>query len=171
MAKNDVTIVDSTGGVVREFRVDDRTTSGASATIKPGEPVKKSGNFVVLLATGDPEIGTDEFVGIAVDESTETSSADGVVNVFVPAPGKSVMRCKATTTTNIDTDDELEGVLQDCVTFDLTGTTFTVDENEGDDPNVHGLQIVDGDISKGTLDFVVQQNAGHGGGTVGQTRD
>lgn len=169
MAKNDVKIIKEAGGDYLQFDVQDRTSS-SDTQLLVGDPVKKSGNYVIHLATGDPEIGTDEFVGIVAEASTETSTADGTVMVFVPVAGKSILRCNATTAGNIDTAAELLGVQLDCVTFDLTSTTFTVDENEGDDPNVHGLQIVGGDVS-GYLDFTIQQNAGLSGGTVGQTRD
>jgi hypothetical protein len=43
----------------------------------------------------------------------------------------------------------------DCVTFDFTGTTFTVNESEGSDENVHGLRIVGGNIAAGTIDFTI----------------
>ena len=169
MARNDVKIIKEDGGQYLTFDVQDRTSS-SDTQLLVGEPVKKSGNYVIHLATGDPEIGTDEFVGIVVKDSTETSTADGKVEVFVPCASQSVLRCNATTPANIDTAAKLLGVKLDCVTFDLTSTTFTIDENEGDDPNVQGLQIIGGSID-GYLDFVVQQNAGLGGGTVGQTRD
>jgi len=167
MADNDITIVKQGDARVMRFGV----AAGAVGSIGPGEPVKKSTNDVVLCATGDPEIGTDEFVGIAMETSTETATVDGYVNVMIPTPGKTVMRCACTTVANMDTQAELDGLLMDCVTFDLTSTTFTVDENEADDPNQQGLQIVGGNITNGTLDFVVQQNVGFSGGTIGQTID
>jgi hypothetical protein len=71
----------------------------------------------------------------------------------------------------MDTAAELLGLRGDTVCFDLTSTTITVDEDEGDDPNVHGLKIVGGDTAKGTLDFVLQGGIGLGGSSVGQTRD
>jgi len=167
MAKGDVKIVDSVYSSVptRTYKVDDRTTSGASATIKPGEPVKKSGNFVIALATGDPEIGTDLVVGIAKSESTETSSADGTIEVYRPLPGI-VYRTAVTTPANIDTAAELLGILNDSVTYDLTTGTYTVDEDEGDDPDVHGLIIIDGNTSEGTVDYIFNQNCVQGGGTI-----
>jgi hypothetical protein len=118
--------------------------------------LKQSTNFVLLCATGDPEVGTDAFVGIADRESDETSTVDGTVDVAVAIPFVTRMRGKATTPANMNTDDELEGILNDAVTFDLTAGVFTIDEDEGDDPNVHGLVLVDGDIRKGTLDFYVK---------------
>lgn len=139
------------------FRVDDRTTSSAAATIKAGEPVKQSNaNFVLLCATGDPEQGTDAFVGLAKNESTETSTAEGTVDVEVVTPYISRIRGKATTPANINSDANLKGVLLDAVSLDLTAGVFTIDEDETDDPNVHGFVIVDGDIEKGTLDVYVK---------------
>ena len=158
MAKGDVKIVDSAGyGQIpdKTFLVDDRTTT-SDTQIFAGEPVKiyggEGGNYVTHLATGDPEIGTDIMVGIAASDSTETSSAEGTVEVYLPLPGV-VYRCAATTSGNL-----ADGILFDCVTFDLTGTTYTVDENEGSDENVHGLRILDYNSTAGTVDFVIQQS-------------
>lgn len=152
----DVTIV-SGPSFVKEFDVQDRTTS-SSTVIYPGNPVKvnqSASNYVVNLATAEPTSAAP-MLGIAESTSTETTTADGKVKVSVVVPGQTVLRCKATTVGNIDTAAELLGVMNDSVTFDLTSTTFTIDEDEGTDPNVHGLMIIDGDISAGTLDFVVK---------------
>lgn len=162
MAKGDVSIVELKNVSTRQFVREDRTTSSATATAKAGEPLKKSAdaaNDVILLATGDPEIGTDEFVGIAADESTETSTVDGVVNVYIPTPGITVMRAKATTPGNVNTAAERLGVLFDCVTIDLTGSIFTIDEDEGNDNNVHGFVILDVNITNGDVDFAVKSQA------------
>ncbi len=160
MAKNDVKILEMKQVSTRQYIVEDRTTSGATATIKPGEPVKmRSGddsNDVIILATGDPEQGTDIMVGIAASESTETSTEDGTVEVYVPIPGITVMRCRATTPANVDTVAKRLAIMGDVVSFDLTDTTFTVDEDEGTDDNVHGLVIVDVDINNGDIDFVLK---------------
>lgn len=160
MAKNDVTIIESAGATVREYAQE------ANTTILAGEPVKlggTGGNYVLRLADGDPETGTDRMVGISVSDGTATASANGVVRVLEVIPGKTVMRCKATTAANIDTAAKLLGVRYDSVCFDLTSTTFTVDEDEGDDPNVHGLMIRDGDIANGTIDFMLNEGAAAGG--------
>lgn len=137
------------------MQVDDRTTS-SDTQIFPGDPVKltsEGSNFVTHLATGDPEIGTDIMFGIAATISTETSTVDGFVDVYSPIQGI-VYRCKATTSGNIAT-----GILYDTVTFDLTTTTYTVDENEGSDENVHGLRIVQIDADAGTVDFEIKDGA------------
>ncbi|MBD3207729.1 hypothetical protein GF319_15475 [Candidatus Bathyarchaeota archaeon] len=159
MAKGDVKIAFTPYDSVPTwtFIVEDRTTNSASATIKPGEPCKirgaEDGNDVILVETGEPEITTDIFAGIAASESTETSSADGTVELYLPLPGI-VYRCAATTSGNLGL-----GVMYDTVTFDLTGSTFTVDENEGSDENVHALRIMDYDSTNGTVDFIIKDEA------------
>lgn len=163
MAKNDVEIV-STGGYlnvpVKTFKVQDRTTSSDTA-IYAGEPVKilagEGGNYAGHLATGDPEYGTDIMIGITKSDSTETSTADGTVDVYMPLPGV-VYRGNAHTPANIDTEAKALALWFDTVTFDLTGTTFTVNENEGSDENVHGLRMIDFDVDKGTIDFIIKTN-------------
>jgi len=163
MAKADISIVGGDAVTPRQnFYVNDRTTSSASATIKPGEPVKLedavSGyNFALILATGEPNVtSSTRFVGIAEDESDETSTADGSVNVAIVVPFITKLRCKATTVANINTVAKVKLLWGHTVTFDLTSTVFTVDENEGDDPNDHGLVMVDFDIEKGLVDFYVK---------------
>lgn len=161
MAKGDLSVV---GGAsvtpVLPFRVQDRTSSSASATHKAGEPLKQNAaNYALLCATGDPEQGTDAFIGLAHNESTETATADGKVDAEVAVPFITRIRGKATTVANIDTDAELLGLEMDAVSLDLTAGVFTIDENEGDDPNVHGFVIVNpdtGDLAKGMVDVYVK---------------
>ena len=157
MSKLDVKIVDAPYNVVPTIvcKVEDYTTS-SSTQILAGEPVKLSaagGNVVVKLATGEPAIGTDIVFGIAASDDTATATADGEVEVYAPLPGI-IYRCKATTPANL-----AEGIRYDTVTFDLTGTTYTVDEDEGTDEDVHGLRIVDFDATNGTVDFEIKINA------------
>jgi hypothetical protein len=159
MAKNDISIVDVGGAnvtAVRKYR-----TEANAAAIFVGEPVKIGGtgnNYVVPLASGDPEVGTDRMIGIAASDSTQTATADGVVEVYVIVPGSTVLRAKATTAANVDTDAELLAILNDSVTFDLANGVYTIDEDEGDDTG-HGLMIVGGDVVNKTVDFVVRPSA------------
>lgn len=152
MAKGDIKIVDVGGANVppiKTFR-----TEAAGTDIFAGEPVKLGGtgtNYVVPLATGDPEIGTDIVFGIAASDSTQTATADGTIDVYLPLPG-TVYRCAATTPANLAL-----GILNDCVTFDLTAGVYTVDEDEGTDEAVHGLRIIDFDTTLGTVDFELKQ--------------
>lgn len=161
MAKGDISVLSHSLGV-EKLLAEDRNTSSVTATMKPGEPVKRGGtgtNFCTPLATGDPEIGTDIFIGIVAEESTETATADGSVDVDIVQLGTK-LRGKATTAANMDTQSELDGLILDFVTFDVTALTgengtFTIDEDEITDPNVHSLCIVGGDTVKGTLDVLV----------------
>ena len=155
MAKADVSVIEGMVSI-QVFEVEDRDTSSVAATIKSGEPVKATGtgnNFMQALADGDPESGTDRYVGITQDESDETATADGEVSVFVVQPFETLCRAKATTPANIDTAAKLQALKNDAVTYDLISGVYTVNESEGDDPNVHGLVIVGGDINQGTIEF------------------
>lgn len=155
MALNDIKIV-SGAYKVQSFLVD---AAGTGAGIVAGEPIKKTGvgsPYVTLCETGDPEYGTDIFIGIAMNTSTETGTADGKVDVAIVVPGQTVMRAKATTAANVDTQAEIDALVGDTVSLDLTSTTFTIDEDEGDDDNVHGFIIVGGDPIAKTLDFVAK---------------
>lgn len=156
MAKHNLSVVGISGGA-RPFRV------AASATrFYAGEPIMFSGtyssgvasaNTVVVLTDGKPVIGTDNFVGIAAKDA-EVNTAGTVTaqktQVVVPIPHVTRIRGKAKTKANVDTDSELLGVLWDYVLFDLTSTVYTIDETAAADTS--GLTVVDGDISKGTLD-------------------
>lgn len=155
--KGDITIVRGATGDVIEYPVDDRTTSSQTETIKPGNPVcQDNANYVEIVANGDPVNTTGAFVGIAQNESTETSSAEGVVDVQLVIPMVTVLRGKATTPANIDTAAKLLGIISDAIAFDNTSNVITIDEDEGDDPNVHGLVVVGGSVTKGTVDVVVK---------------
>ena len=161
MAKADVKIVQSPydNHPTRSFPVIKWSTTSEDAVIYPGEPVKLgSNNDAIILDDGDPLIGTDTMLGIAASESDASESADGTVDVYLPMPG-TVFRCAANTGSNL-----AAGILYDSVTFDVSGSaaagwTFTVDENEGSDPDVHGLIIVDYDADEDTVDFMININA------------
>ena len=161
------------GGSSFEVDVDDRTTSGETVTIKRGEPVKRdNANFVAPVATGDPEIAADILVGIAGSESTETSSTEGIVEVTQILPS-TVLRGRANDAAAINTDAKLLGIKFDYIAFDVAGSpgAITIDENENDDPNVHGLCVIGGDIVAGTLDVLVHVNVTLSGSLIGQTMD
>lgn len=164
MAKGDISI---TEGQMSSFTtvapVRNRTSSSASATIKAGEPVNvgiQLDNWAKILATGEPNATTtNRFLGIAEKESTETSTVDGYCNVTMVVPVITVLEAKATTVTNMDTSTEFYGIVWDAVAFDLTGSTFTIDENEGDDANDHGLLIIpipEDELAKGRLQVMVK---------------
>ncbi len=103
---------------------------------------------------------TDDFVGLCTKDF-ETNSAGTVIahKTFATAviPHVTVIRGKAKTAGNIDTDAELLAILRDLTLFDLTGTTYTIDDTAS--ANTAGLQIVNGNITKGTLDVNVDSRA------------
>lgn len=129
--------------------------------IEVGDVVKRGGtggNFGVHIQDGDPEAGTDIMLGVIKIAPNHTTAANGTGVVELVGPG-SILSGAATTPSNIATAAALLGVKLDFVAFDRSADTaagiLTIDENEGDDPNVHGLFIIDGDIEKGTLDVLV----------------
>jgi hypothetical protein len=160
---NDLQIIKSHYGV-EIFDVEDRTASSVTTTLKPGEPVKRalftSIHSPIPLATGDAEEGVDIWLGIVKEESTETSSVDGKVNVELVGPG-TVIKGRATTPANINTAALFLAVQGDYVCFDVTASTgtngiFTIDEDEGDDPNVHtGMIQSSSDWAAGYINMLV----------------
>ena len=158
MSKGDVRIIDAGGhNVVPVYQM---RVEAAATAILAGEPLKRGGtgsNYAIPLATGDPEISADLVIGISAGLSSETASADGLVDVYMPLPGI-IYGCAATTKANVDTDAELLALLLDRVAFDLTGAIYTVDENEGD-AAAHGLLIVGGDIETGEMEFMIRHSA------------
>lgn len=173
MTTGDIKVI-KYGGGTEVYNAEDRDASSVTVTMKPGEPVKMAGtgtNFVQPLSTGDPEVSTDRFVGIVARESTETATADSTVEVTRIIGGATILRGQATTTSNISTAAQLLALQGDWVTFDNTGSSgtngiFTINEDEGSDPNVHGLLIMVGDIEKGSLDVLVHANATDSSPTV-----
>lgn len=167
MAENNIRILKH-GLTVQRFRTEANVTVG----IAGGDAIKAATgtgtNYASLCLDGDPEQGTDMFAGVSKAGGTETAAANGVLDVELVVPG-TIMECKANTVTNVDTDAKLLGILFDCVTFDRSAATaagvLTVDENEGTDPDVHGLMIFDGRITDGMLFFTVA-NAWIGRGLV-----
>ena len=165
MAKFDFSVIGISGGN-RECRV------AASATrARVGEPIDcvntyTSGvgatNTVTQAVDATPVIGTATtfHVGICAKDF-EVNSAGTVTAhktlVTVPIPSVTRYRGLAKTKANVDTDTELLGLLWDFVLFDLTSSEFTLDETAAADTS--GLTIVGGNITKGTLDVIVDQRA------------
>lgn len=163
MAKADVSIVDVGGANVTQGRV--FRVEAAATAILPGEPVMIGGtgnNYVIPLADANPVVGTDRMIGIAQNDSSETATADGTVQVYMVHPDVTVMRCKALDGSAIDTDAELLAILNDSKLFDLAGGVYTIDQSVAD-ATLNGLLIVDGDTANGTLDFILKGTAGIGG--------
>lgn len=159
MAKSDVRIVNGPSGGVFQWAVEDRTTSTTVASIKPGEPVEAGGtgnNFALPIVDGEPvQAQSTRLIGIGASESTETSSADGYMLVEHVIPMATVLECRVNTAANVNTQAEFDAIQGDSITFDAAAinasrdtTPYTIDENEGDDPNDHGLVVVGWDINR-----------------------
>lgn len=162
MAKGDIDVFDVAGKNSVPSKV--YQTEAAATAILAGEPVKlkaAGSEFVIPLATAEPVIGTTtQVLGIAASDSTQTASADGTIEVYIPDP-KVVWRAKATTPANIDTQAKLDALQNDNVKFDLGGGIYTVDENEGN-AAASGLQIVGGDPETGDVHFTIRPAAMEG---------
>lgn len=167
MAANNIRILKGSRTVLR-FRTEANVTVG----IREGDAIKGAigtgTNYVGICLNGDPEQATDMFFGVSKSAGTETTAADGVIDVELAVPG-TILECLANTPSNIATDANLLGVLLDHVAFDRSADTaagtLTLDENEGTDPDVHGMMIVDGRITDGML-FFTPSNAWIGRGQV-----
>jgi hypothetical protein len=135
---------------VRRFKTE------ANTLLEEGDMVKIGGtgnNFVVKIATGDPEIGTDRIVGITKAASTDTASVAGYVDVFL-IDSRTVLCARATTGSNLS-----DGILLDSVAMDVSTGAITIDEDEGDDPDVHGCMILGYNATDDTVEFVVKTGA------------
>jgi hypothetical protein len=141
-----------------------KQTAASATAIYAGEPVKLSAAGavdVIQLADNEPVIGTTtQVIGITQSDSTHTATAVGTVEVNQPLPGI-IYACKATTAANFDTVAEIMALENDRVLFDLTSTTFTVDENAGDTA-ISGLQIVGGDPLTQEVYFIIRPAAVEG---------
>lgn len=160
--KIDIEVIGSSA--VQKYRV------AASATrFYAGEPLEFNGtytsgvasaNTVVQAADAIPVIGTDNFVGISAQDApvgTDTTVDADWVDVQCVIPHWTRMRSKAKTTGNVDTLTELIGVMFDFALFDLTSSTFTIDETAAADTS--GLTITGGIWEQGLIDVVVDARA------------
>lgn len=163
MSKGDITVIGISGGA-RPYRVAASETRGYA-----GEPIGclatySSGvattDYVVVLSDAKPVIGTDNFVGVAA-ENMKVNSAGTVLahtlSVVVPIPNCTRLQGRGKTFANVDTDAEILALLNNYVLFDRTSGVYTIDDTAAADTS--GLQIVDGNYVKGTLDVIVDARA------------
>lgn len=138
-----------------------RTEANVTVGQLPGDAIKgqigTGANYVGVCLNGDPEQETDVFIGVSKSSGTETTAADGVIDVELITPGRSILEALANTPSNVNTDALILGVVLDQVAFDRSADTaagtLTVDENEGTDVDVHGLCILDVRVTDGMVYF------------------
>lgn len=161
--KHDLRAVGITAGTARA-RVAASATRGYAGEPLMTTPTYTTGvsdvNTVVVVTNDKPTIGTDEFKGLC-SKDFEVDTAAAVIahytelTMFIPYATK--VRGKAETVANLDTQSELTGLLYDLTRFHLASSTYRI--QAPGEADTGGLQIVDGNIAKGTLDCVVDARA------------
>lgn len=133
--------------------------SGGVGTIAAGTPTKAADAAAAspYLGTTVPMVDGDgttsqRFTGIAKSDSTDTATADGAVQVWLPLPGM-IYQGKAKTASTADTQAEIDALSGKRVVFDLTSTTWSVDAAAAD-AVANNVVIIGGDYRKNTLQFV-----------------
>jgi len=125
-------------------------------------------NTYVLAVADTPVIGTHKLGGIALKGALPFSTGTLVaqkVPLARPVAGIGKIRGRAETAASIDTESEILGILQDAslIDYNATGATdggelYTLKEGDSG-ADTSGLEFVDGNRVKGTLDAVVDDRA------------
>ena len=135
--------------------------SGTVQSINAGEPTIGANataaswtGAVKIAADADPTTGSGHrFTGIAKSDSSDTASAAGYVEVWLPIPG-TVYEGKTKTATDANTQALIDGLKFKRVIFDLTGTAWTVDSSAAD-ALANGVVIIGGDYATSRINFLV----------------
>ncbi len=124
-------------------------------------------NVYVLAASDFVENGINYFGGIAIKRAKPSTTGTLVaqtVNTANPIPYSGRLRGKAEVSGSIDTAAELLALIGDVTRIDYNSTgapdgtqLYTIKDVAAQDTDL--LQIVEGDISNGTLDLLVDQLA------------
>lgn len=134
--------------------------SGATLTIKAGEPAKQKATGdenAILLVDADLTIGTSQpMTGIASDDSTETASASGYSNQYAPLPNVK-WEIKAKSSTAANTQAEIDALIGSLYLIDLTSSVFTIDTTGT--ATTAAFLIVGGDPNRSTVHFRIRPDA------------
>jgi hypothetical protein len=160
MSRADIAIKE-TGG--RNAVPTDRwvVAAGGTLLVKAGEPAKLSAalakNQVILLEDADLTIATDQpMSGIAAEDSTETASASGYSDQYVPLPDVK-WEIKAKTAASVDTQSEIDALFGYLYLIDLTSSVFTIDTAVS--ASTAAFLIVGGDANRSTVHFRIRPDA------------
>lgn len=160
MSRADINIKE-TGG--RNSVPTDRwvVASGQTLLIKAGEPAKVNATAdenVILLVDADLTVATDQpMSGIAVADSTETASAAGYSDQYVPLPDVK-WEIKAKSAAAADTQSEIDALIGQLELIDLTSSVFTMDTAAGS-TTTNAFLIVGGDPNRSTVWFRIRPDA------------
>lgn len=150
---------------------------GASGTrYEAGEPLHSvatsssgaaSANVYVLAAADTPVIGTHRFGGIAISHARPFATGTIAAHTAIascPVPYIGRIRGKGETFANVDTDAEILAIIQDYTLIDYNATgasdggeLYTIKDTASADTS--GLEIVEGNAAKGTLDVILDARA------------
>lgn len=128
-------------------------------------------NTFVVAAADTPVLGTHTFGGVAIKMAQPyvgvgTTPTIVVQTTLVARPISDIgrLRGKAKVAANVDTEAELLAIILDLVliSYNATGGVgstplYTIHDDAS--ANTSGLQIVEGNTSKGTLDVIVDPRA------------
>lgn len=138
--------------------------AGAVSSIDRGTPTFAANAVATSPWTGAVAVGVDgngttaqRFTGIAKSVSTDTASAAGTVELWLPLPGL-LYSGFAKTSSTADTAAEIAALFGKHVVFDLTSTDWTIDAAAAD-AQVNCVTIVGGDPATATL-FFAYKNTG-----------
>lgn len=104
--------------------------SGAAATIDRGAPSKESSTYVAIMADGEGTT-SEQFAGLGKSVSTDTTAADGTVELFLPLPGLIYVGSPKVAGA-ADTEAEILALCGKRIVLDLTSTDWTVDSAAAD---------------------------------------
>jgi len=111
--------------------------SGGAATIARGTPTKSTEadatatGALIPMVDADGTVTAMRFGGIAKTTSTDTASAAGIVDVYLPIPGI-LYRGFAKSAAAADTQSEINVLFRKRVIFDLTTGDWTIDTAAAD---------------------------------------
>jgi hypothetical protein len=107
-------------------------SSGSAGNILPGEPVTRAaGVAYCLAAVNNSGTTTLRIAGIAANQSTETASVDGTVDVIPSVPGQLWMIKYKAAGSNWDTQAHYNGLIGDRMLIDLTTGSYTILATDG----------------------------------------
>lgn len=120
MSKQDIRVQDGHRYAAHPYQV-----KAAATDILTGEWVIKGtgGDAEYVTIAADTASTSDSHVGVAVSNSTQTATADGVV--YVVDDPDALFVIKPTTAANLATT-----IIETKVTMDVTSGVFTLDEND-----------------------------------------